>query len=198
MTSGRSFPQASRKAAALFVDGSSKPEPSTTAKDPASTCAVSAARSAARVTLRLTLPPKLLRTAKATPPPVQFGARVVPARARPVPFWRQGFERPPATSPRLLTPCVADRFAFCSARTASCTRCGLTSAPKTLSSSVRSLAFLPVPSRTGALGAATADLLAHLDQTVLRAGDGALDEQQVLLGVDRVDGQADLRDALAT
>src|SRR4029453_691401 len=153
-TSGRSFPQASRKAAALFVEGSSKLEPSTTAKDPASTCAVSAARSAARVTLRLTLPPKLLRTAKARPPPVQFGARVVPARARPVPFWRQGFERPPATNPRLFADCVPARAAAASARTASWMRCVFTSAAKTFSDSVTSFVFLPDVSSNGAFGAA--------------------------------------------
>src|SRR4029077_7513631 len=137
------------------------------------------------------------RTANATPPPVQCGARVDPARARPVPFWRQGFERPPATSPRLLTPRVAARLAFSSARTASCTRCGFTSAPKTFSSSVRSFAFLPEPSRRGTLGAVTLDLLPSLDESVFRRGDGALDEQQVQLRVDRVDGQPHLRDPLA-
>ena len=43
---------------------------------------------------------KLVRGWKATPPPVQCGARVVPARARPVPFWRHGFPRPPAARSR--------------------------------------------------------------------------------------------------
>ena len=38
---------------------------------------------------------------------------------------------------------------------------------------------------------------AHLDEAVLRARDGALDEQQVLLGVDRVHRQPELGDALA-
>ena len=36
------------------------------------------------------------------PPPVNCGARIVPWRARPVPFWRHGFARPPETSPRLF------------------------------------------------------------------------------------------------
>src|SRR6478609_5598744 len=195
--SGACLSHASTSAAAALVEGLSKESSARIPKLPSSACADNAARNAALRSLRLTFATKLLRTANATPPPVQCGARVDPARARPVPFWRQGFERPPATSPRLLTPRVADRLALCSARTASWTRCGLTSAPKTPSSSVRSFAFLPVPSRTGALGAATAHLLPHLDQTVLRPGDGALDEQQVLLGVDRVDGQTNLRDALA-
>src|SRR5919197_2266792 len=65
------------------------------------------------------------------------------------------------------------------------------------SSSVRSLAFLPSPSSTGALGAATLRLLSHFHEAVLRARDRPLDEQEVLLGIDRMDGQADLRDAFA-
>ena len=88
---------------------------------------------------------------KATPPPANCGARIVPWRARPVPFWRHGFERPPATRPRLLAARVPWRRAFSSARTASCTTCGLISAPKTASSSETS--FFAPPS-TGALGAA--------------------------------------------
>ena len=49
------------------------------------------------------------------------------------------------------------------------------------------------------LGAATVAhlLLSDLDEAVLRAGYGALDQQQVPLGVDRVHRQADLRHALA-
>src|SRR5581483_4540177 len=38
---------------------------------------------------------------------------------------------------------------------------------------------------------------AHLDDAVLRPGHGALDEQQVALGVDVVDAQAELRHPLA-
>ena len=40
------------------------------------------------------------------PPPVQIGERLVPARARPVPFWRHGFAPPPETMPRVLVACV--------------------------------------------------------------------------------------------
>src|SRR5207237_762895 len=40
-------------------------------------------------------------------------------------------------------------------------------------------------------------LRAHLHEAVLRAGDCALDEQQVVLDVDVVDGETELRDALA-
>ena len=109
-------------------------------------------RSAVRRALRLTLTSKLrMPGANATPPPVQCGARVVPARARPVPFWRHGFERPPATRPRLFVPLVPARAAFISARTVSCTRCGFSSTAKTASS--RETSFVEPP-MTGAFGAA--------------------------------------------
>src|SRR4029077_4490687 len=87
----------------------------------------------------------------ATPPPVQCGARVVPARARPVPFWRHGLLRPPATRPRLLAPRVPARRAFSSARTVSWTRCGFTSAPKTRASSATCFDDVPSTVRMGAL-----------------------------------------------
>src|SRR6266540_1208000 len=90
-----------------------------------------------------------------TPPPVQCGARVVPARARPVPFWRHGFARPPDTRPRLLAARVPERRSFISARTVSWTTCSFNSAPKTSSSSVTSFDFLPAESSRGALGGVT-------------------------------------------
>ena len=83
------------------------------------------------------------RGAKTTPPPVNCGARMVPARARPVPFWRHGFARPPETRPRVFAPRVPARRAFSSARTVSWTRFAFGSAPKTASSSVTSFAALP-------------------------------------------------------
>src|SRR4051794_5087326 len=132
--------------------------------------------------------------ANATPPPVNCGARIVPARARPVPFWRHGFERPPATRPRDFDPRVPARSAFNSARTVSCTRCGLPSAPKRDSSSATS-DFVPAVLRSGALGAAMAPVLPDLDQPALGAGHGALHKQQVALRVHGVDNEADLRAA---
>src|SRR6185437_11159186 len=113
----------------------------------------------------------------------------------PVPFWRHGLPRPPATNPRLFADCVPARRSFSSARTASCTRCGFTSEPKTTSSRAFSREDWPVTPSRGALGAATL-FLSNLDDAVFRTRNGALDEQQVLLGVDRVHGQADLRPAL--
>src|SRR5919201_837019 len=99
-TSGRSFPHASTSAAALLVAGAWNESSARTPSVPSSACVERTARNAARSSLRFTLQAKLVSGANAAPPPVQCGARVVPARARPVPFWRHGFERPPATSER--------------------------------------------------------------------------------------------------
>src|SRR5581483_7160588 len=134
---------------------------------------------------------------KATPPPVQCGARVVPMRARPVPFWRHGFARPPETWPRLFAPLVPARSAFSSARTTSWTRWGFTSAPNRDSSSATCFEALPVASSRGALVLAMRALLPHLDDAVLRSRDGALDEEQPMLGIDVVDDEPDLRHALS-
>ena len=119
---------------------------------PACAWSHSALRSAALTAFLFTLTSKSRGVGgNATPPPVNCGARIVPWRARPVPFWRHGFARPPETSPRLFAARVPWRRAFISARTASCTRCGLISAPKTASSSETSFF---VPPSTGAFGAA--------------------------------------------
>src|SRR5438105_7058459 len=109
------------------------------------------------------------------PPPVQIGLRDEPARARPVPFWRQGLAPPPRTSPRVLVECVPWRRAASSARTDSCTSGPLNDAPNAASSR----SALLVPPRIGALA-----IGAHLDDPVARAGDRAADDQQVLLGLD--------------
>src|SRR5215208_2947408 len=195
-TSGNCCDQPPRSSSACFVDGSSKPA-STNASVPAVTWAESAERRAAFWAFLFTLTEKSRGVGgNATPPPVNCGARIVPARARPVPFCRHGFARPPATKPRVFAACVPARRAFSSARTVSWTRCGLISTAKTAASSVRSFDFLPVESSTGALGAATALVLSHFDDAVLGAGDGALDQQQVALGVDLVHGQPDLGAAL--
>src|SRR5262245_50854838 len=193
-TSGACLPHPATSSDARLVEGSSKAEPSTSAKVSPWTWAASAARSAARCTFLFTFTSnERMLGGKATPPPVNCGARVVPARARPVPFWRHGFERPPATSPRDLAPRVPARSAFSSARTASCTRCCLISAPKTDSSSSTSFAALPEASSTGALLAAMRHVLPDLEQAALGAGHGALDEQQPTLRVHRVDDETDLR-----
>src|SRR2546423_1933258 len=197
-TAGSSLPHSASSAAAVFVDGSKNESSARTPNVPFAAWLESAPGSAERRALRLTLISKLRGLGgKARPPPVNCGARIVPARARPVPFWRHGLARPPETRPRLFAPRVPARRALSSARTVSCTRCGFTSAPKISASRVTCFAALPPPSSSGALGAAMGPLLSHLDETVLRAGNRARDEEQVLLRVDAVDREPDLRDALA-
>src|SRR3954454_10629988 len=152
-TSGVSLPHCSTSALACLVDGVSNAVPSTSASVSLPTWFERAPASAARRTLRFTLTSKLrMPGANATPPPVKCGARIVPWRARPVPFWRQGLARPPATMPRVLAPRVPARWAFSSARTTSCTMCLLSSAPNTAASSVA--LFAVVPPSTSAFNAA--------------------------------------------
>src|SRR3954468_9368402 len=121
------------------------------------------------------------------PPPVQIGDRDEPARARPVPFWRHGLAPPPRTSPRVLVDAVPWRRAASSARTDSCTSGPLNFAPNAVSSSVTSLP----PPRFFALG-----IGADLHDAVLRAGDRAAHEQEVVPRVDAHDLQALLGDAV--
>src|SRR3954447_8126713 len=106
------------------------------------------------------------------PPPVQCGARIDPARARPVPFWRHGLAPPPRTMPRVLVACVPRRRAASSATTTSCTSGPLKGTPNTSSSSLCVL----VPPRIGASA-----IGAHLHGAALGAGHGATDEHQVLV-----------------
>src|SRR4051795_2214994 len=126
----------------------------------------SAARSAARRALRLTLTVYLRGLGpKTVPPPVQIGEREVPARARPVPFWRHGFAEPPETIPRVLVACVPWRRAASSATTTSCTSGPLNGCSKTSPS--RSTA-LPPPSVGAWLGIGP-----HLHGPALRPRNGA-------------------------
>src|SRR5579862_5668497 len=118
-----------------------------------------------------------------------MGERLEPARARPVPFWRQGLAPPPRTMPRVLVAAVPWRRAACSARTASCTSDPWKRAPNAASSR---LTVVAAPS-VGASGIGT-----HLHDPVARARHGAADEHQVALGVQREDLEALLGDAAVT
>src|SRR5271169_3327617 len=104
-----------------------------------------------------------------------IGERFEPARARPVPFWRQGLAPPPETMPRVLVAAVPRRRAACSARTLWCTSGPAKRAPNARSSS---LIFLVAP-RTGASGIA-----ADLHDRARGTGDRAAQQQQVLHAVD--------------
>src|ERR671922_1725482 len=110
------------------------------------------------------------------PPPANCGARIEPWRARPVPFWRHGFEPPPRMLPRVFVDAVPWRRALSSARTDSWTSGPLKRAPNASSSS----ATVPVPPSTRAL----LGIGAHLHEAVARAGDRAAQHQQVVGRVD--------------
>src|SRR3990172_7498308 len=74
---------------------------------------VSAERSATFMDFRLTFCSKLRGCGPNTvPPPRSKGERMLPIRARPVPFWRYGFFPPPRTSFRVLVEAFPERFAF--------------------------------------------------------------------------------------
>src|SRR5205814_402009 len=118
--------------------------------------------------------------------PVHWGARTEPARARPVPFWRQGFAPLPETTPRVRVAAVPRRRAACSARTLWCTSACAKRVPKAPSSSET---FSPAP-RSGASGIAS-----DLHDRAPWAGDRAAHHEQVALAVDRDDLQPALGDA---
>ena len=106
-TSGRSLRQSAISASASFVRGAAKVLASKTASEPARACCESPIARALRAALRLTLTAWLRGVGpKTTPPPLNCGARMVPCRARPVPFWRYGFAPPPRTMPRVFEECV--------------------------------------------------------------------------------------------
>src|SRR5207237_4081274 len=95
----------SSSATASLVEGASNVEASTSPSVPAWAWSLSAERSAAFIALLFTLRSKLRGVGgDATPPPVNWGARVVPCRAPPVPFWRHGFARPPGPGPPVFAP----------------------------------------------------------------------------------------------
>src|SRR3954468_23975318 len=174
----RPSPNLVRAAAADLVEGASKSATSTIASVPRRSCSDSTARSARRRALRLTL----LRNTrgfgpKAMPPPIRCGVESAPARARPVPFWRNALAPVILTSPRVFVDEVPWRRAFSSAVTVSWTSAMWKSSPNTPSSR----STLPVLPRYGALG-----IGADLHGAALRPGHGATEQEEVLIG-DHVD-----------
>src|SRR3954470_21384975 len=124
------------------------------------------------------------------PPPVHCGARVEPWRARPVPFWRHGLRPPPRTSARVLVECVPARSEARPAITTWCISGTFTFASNRSAGRSRSPTFFPARSRRSTFGIASGPLPERLldsgpdhQQPTVRAGDGALDEQEVALRV---------------
>src|ERR1700679_2529054 len=107
-----------------------------------------------------------------------MGERLEPARARPVPFWRQGLAPPPETIPRVLVAAVPRRRAACSARTLWCTSGPWNAAPKAESSS---FAFFDAPAPDAGLSTGASGIATHLDNATARSGDRSAHEQKVLL-----------------
>jgi len=70
----------------------------------------------------------------AVPPPLRLLVRRVPARALPVPFWRNSFLVLPATSPRRNVECVPARWLAKYCKTTSCISCLLTFPPNSAGS----------------------------------------------------------------
>src|SRR5919201_5527669 len=127
------------------------------------------------------------------PPPMREGVDSAPARARPVPFWRNALAPVMSTSPRVSVEEVPRRRAFSSARTVSCTSDMWNGWPKTDSS--RSVVPVFWPSRA-AVGLAMAHVAPDLDGGAPRPGYRAADDQQVLVRDHVDDLEAALRDAL--
>ena len=161
----RGEPRGLEEAAAVFVDGASKSAASTArASPPARGRESRAERGLRRLAVHLV---EAARHSRRRRRRRSLRRAVVPWRARPVPFWRHGFARPPETSPRLFAAHVPARCAASSARTASWTRCGLTSAPKMAVVERDLLRLAAGAPSSGAFGAAIS--LPHLDDAVLRA-----------------------------
>src|SRR5437764_6661767 len=118
-----------------------------------------------------------------------------PWRARPVPFCLYGFLPPPRTSPRVLTLCVPCRAAASWATTTWCIS-GMFACTLKMSSGSSTLRVgSPSADTTSTLSSEGMSLTALLrrgadqHQRALGSRDGALDQDQVLLRVDRLDGQ---------
>src|SRR5512143_2089854 len=125
-------------------------------------------------------------------PPVQIGDRELPARARPVPFWRHGFLPPPLTSPRVLVACVPARLLARCMFTTSYSRCLRTGPSKVPAGRVMSPAGSLVWVTTGSVVGSAMFLLrlhrrAQQDDAAARAGNRAAHQHQVLGGTDRDD-----------
>src|SRR6056297_2876751 len=188
-----SRPSASSAAFASLVLGVSMPQLSTTTTLPSAALSDRAERRAS-FTIFLGVFWSYLRGfgPSATPPPANCGDRVEPWRALPVPFWRYGLAPPPDTSERVLVLWVPERRAASWAVTTWCITGTFGCTPKTSSSSSTSPAsepsifFREMLAMSACLSCHLSGLLdgvAHDDDAAGGAGNRALDEQHVALGV---------------
>src|SRR5262245_30988067 len=153
-------PSPSSSCATRFVLYSSSVSPSTTATAPSFARSESALRSAARRIFLVSRCSWLRGTGpNTTPPPAHCGERIEPCRARPVPFWRQGFTPPPETPERFLVACVPARRLASWRRTSAWNRCGRTFASKMAgSSSTEPADFFFPTARTSTLAISSSEL----------------------------------------
>merc|ERR1711960_22988 len=131
------------------------------------------------------------------------GARIEPWRALPVPFCLKGLRPAPETSPRRLVEWVPWRAAARCATTTWWISGMFVLTSNSAAGSSTEPAFLPSALRTSsarvesAMRSGTLHCVADVDGAATRAGDGALDEQQALLGVDGVHREVEDGHALA-
>src|SRR6478609_6155082 len=132
------------------------------------------------------------------------GARIEPWRALPVPFCLKGLRPAPETSPRRLVEWVPWRAAARCATTTWWISGMFVLTSKSAAGSSTEPAFLPSAPRTSSARVESAicsgplHCVADVDDAATSTGDGALDEQQTLLGVDGVHREVEDGHALAT
>src|SRR3989442_264336 len=126
------------------------------------------------------------------PPPAHSGERMLPARARPVPFCRQGFLPPPLTTPFVLVAAVPARRPAIWLCTAACRRCSRTGPATTAAGTstwptgarlCETTASVTVPSAIGLLPRLAA--LADHDRAVARPRHGAAHEEEMIVRAHR-------------
>src|SRR5213595_1707602 len=127
------------------------------------------------------------------PPPAHSGERMLPARARPVPFCRQGFLPPPLTNPFVLVDAVPVRRAASWLCTAACRRCSRSGPATTAAGTSTWPAGARLCETTGSVTVPSAmayllpclGALADHDRAVARPRHGAAHEEEMLVRAHR-------------
>src|SRR6185437_15531667 len=112
-----------------------------------------------------------------------MGERVEPCRARPVPFWRQGFLPPPRTSPRVFVCAQGSRAFACWASSTCFTSVARHFAPNTFSGSSTVPTFSLFKLKTSVC-MCVLKLFPDFEQTAARTRHCALQKYQIVFFVD--------------
>src|SRR5262245_55159287 len=197
-------PRSLRRPVSVFVLASVTPRLSTTTTSPEAILAARASRSAARrISVGIFLSYFRGVGPNGLPPPFHCVARIEPWRARPVPFCFQGFRPPPETSLRPFVSWVPARRAASSLTTLWCRSGTRTVSPNTSADSSSCSCALPFASSTGTVGMLLGlfrflllrlgllHALSHQHDRSRVAGDGAAQQDEVLLGDDPHHGQVE-------